>query len=69
MIGIYKITNIINNHCYIGQSRNIQKRWKNHISASHNCNEKSYEYPLYRAIRKYGVENFSFDILEETTVE
>ena len=27
MIGIYKITNNLNGHCYIGQSRNINKRW------------------------------------------
>ena len=27
-IGIYKITNKINNKCYIGQSKDIYKRWK-----------------------------------------
>lgn len=61
MIGIYKITNKQNNHCYIGQSRNIEKRWSNHI-----YHDKSKdEYPLYRAFKKYGLDNFSFEILEE----
>ena len=64
MIGIYKITNKINQHCYIGQSRNIEKRWANHIYYE---KEKA-EYPLYRAFRKYGIENFSFEVLEECSI-
>lgn len=69
MIGIYKITNKINNKCYIGQSKNISKRWKNHKNSAYNPNEKSYNYPLYRAFRKYGLENFSFEILEECSIK
>lgn len=69
MIGIYKITNKINNHCYIGQSRKIDQRWKNHIIASNNLNDKGYEYPLYRAFRKYGINNFSFEVIEECKIE
>ena len=68
MIGIYKITNNINNNCYIGQSRDILKRWQNHQIAAFNKNDKGYEYPLYRAFRKYGLQNFSFDILEQCTI-
>ena len=56
--GIYKIENLINHKCYIGQSTNIYKRWRNHRSATD-------DYPLYRAFRKYGMNNFSFEILEE----
>lgn len=63
-IGIYKITNTVNGHCYIGQSREISKRWKNHKVAAFNPNDKGYEYPLYRAMRKYGVDNFQFEIIE-----
>lgn len=63
-IGIYKITNKVNNHCYIGQSRNIAKRWIDHCSAANSPIHEAYEYPLYRAIRKYGIQNFSFEILE-----
>lgn len=69
MIGIYKITNNINQHCYIGQSRNIQKRWNNHKIAVYNKNDRGYDYPLYRAIRKYGLQNFSFEIIEECSIE
>lgn len=69
MIGIYKITNNINQHCYIGQSRNIQKRWNNHKIAAYNENDRGYNYPLYKAIRKYGLKNFSFEIIEECPIE
>lgn len=68
MVGIYKITNLINGKSYIGQSINIQKRFIQHRSKAFNPNDKSYEYPLYRAIRKYGIDNFSFEILEECDV-
>ena len=64
MIGIYKITNKINNHCYIGQSINIYDRWKHEKSDAFREQSKSYDYPLSRALRKYGVENFTFEILE-----
>ena len=69
MIGIYKITNLINGHSYVGQSRQIQKRWENHIIASGNVNDSGYNYPLYRAFRKYGISNFSFEIIEECSVD
>ena len=64
MIGIYKITNRINGHSYIGQSTNIEKRWQNEKIASNNPNDCSYNYPLSRAFRKYGYENFSFEVIE-----
>lgn len=69
MIGIYKITNKINNHCYIGQSINIYDRWKHEKSDAFREQSKSYNYPLSRALRKYGVENFTFEILEECSRE
>lgn len=65
--GIYKITNLINQKCYIGQSIDILRRWRNHKTTSQNSLKEAYEYPLYRAFRKYGLENFSFEILEECT--
>lgn len=69
MVGIYKITNLINGHSYIGQSVNIEQRWKNHRVASNNPNDRGYEYPLYRAMRKYGQDSFSFEVLEECSQE
>ena len=69
LTGIYKITNNINGKSYIGQSVNIQKRFNNHKSAAFNPNNRLYEFPLYRAIRKYGIENFNFEVLEECKKE
>lgn len=63
-IGIYKITNLINNKSYIGQSVDINKRWRSEIQNAFNSNTNSYDYPLSRAIRKYGLDNFSFEIIE-----
>ena len=63
MLGIYKITNKINNKSYIGKSVNIEKRWKYHLD-NFNC-KKEYDKALYRAFRKYGESNFSFEVLEE----
>lgn len=65
--GIYKITNKINNKIYIGKSTDIEKRWKYHIS--HYNYEREYNKPLYKAFRKYGVENFSFEIIEECLLD
>lgn len=67
--GIYKITNTINGKCYIGQSRNIEKRWIEHKNRPYNKKDKSYNYPFYRAIRQYGLKNFTFEVLEECSIE
>lgn len=64
MIGIYKITNKLNGHSYIGQSVDIERRWKDHILNAKRCKNADYNYPLQKAIRKYGVENFNFEILK-----
>lgn len=69
MIGIYKITNLINGKSYIGQSRDIENRWKNHKIAASNQNSKAYNYPLYQAFRKYGLNNFQFEVIEETAID
>jgi len=65
MVGIYKITNLINGHSYIGQSVCITERWNNHRCAA----REGIDYPLYRAMRKYGLDNFSFEIIEECPQE
>lgn len=68
MIGyIYKITNLINQKAYIGKTMfNIEKRWKEHQKESKT--QRSQNRPLYRAMNKYGVENFSIEVLEEVDI-
>ena len=67
MIGIYKFENLINGHKYIGQSVDIERRYKDHIMRATNNFPSNSEYNsiLHQAIRKYGIENFSFNIIEE----
>jgi group I intron endonuclease len=65
MIGIYKITNKVNNKVYIGVSLDIEKRWKQHKINYLNSSNKEYNKYLYQDFRKYGIENFVFEILEE----
>ena len=69
MCGIYKITNLINEKVYIGQSVDINYRFNNHKSESFNPKSNAYNTAIHRAIRKYGVENFSFEVIEECTKE
>lgn len=67
MIGIYKITNQINGHSYIGLSTHIEDRWDYHKDP-YNWN-REIDKALYIAIKKYGIDNFSFEILEECSPE
>lgn len=69
MIGIYKITNLINNKMYIGQSTDIKARWIAEKTRAFNCSSNSYNAPLSRAFRKYGIENFSFEVLDNCKQE
>lgn len=65
MQGIYLIENVINGHCYVGQSINIKDRWSYHKSTRFSENKTEFNYPLYRAFRKYEITNFKFTVLEE----
>lgn len=56
MYAVYKITNLINNKCYIGSSIRVEKRWQQHRNVAFNINSSQYNYPLYRAFRKYMVQ-------------
>lgn len=65
MIGIYKIENQINHKIYIGQSINIEKRFNKHKSSAFNPNDKQYNNYFYSSIRKYGIKNFTFSVIEK----
>lgn len=69
MVGIYKIENLVNGHKYIGQSNNIIKRWNREKCSAFLEKDHSYDYPLSRALRKYGIENFSFEVIEECSID
>ena len=60
--GIYSIKCEINNKVYVGQSTNIFERWRNHIGRlennKHSCKELQEDY------NKYGMQNFTYSILE-----
>lgn len=62
--GIYKITNIENNMCYVGQAANIAERWRQHIKRGIGAEEPTRN-KLYPAMLASGVENFTFEIIEE----
>jgi len=77
---IYKITNILNNKCYVGQTRshrlNHNKyrlfghmgRFKDHISEATNPNKVGCKY-LNSALVKYGVENFKCELITTCNID
>ena len=66
--GIYKITNQINEMCYIGQSVDIAKRWKDHAKCGLGIDAPANN-KLYRAMQEEGLENFSWELLEQCKKE
>ena len=62
--GIYKITNIENQKCYIGQAANLADRWRQHIKRGIGA-EPATRNKLYPAMQEIGVENFTFEVIEE----
>lgn len=62
--GIYKITNLKTQQCYIGQSVDVAQRWKDHCKCGLGI-EASATNKLYNAMQKDGIWNFSFELMEE----
>lgn len=65
---IYKITNKLNNKVYIGKTlESVDKRWAEHL---HDYNrDRNKDRPLYRAMKKYGCNNFEITTVEECSVD
>ncbi len=64
-MGIYKIENKINGKIYIGSSKNIENRFKEHKTMLRN--NKHHSYYLQNSWNKYGESNFEFKKIEEIT--
>lgn len=65
MAYIYQIVNDINQKIYVGKTEfSIEKRFKEHCSDAFK--ERNEKRPLYSAMRKYGIEHFHIELLEET---
>jgi len=62
-MGIYKIENMVNGKVYIGSSKDIKQRFRQHLSDLKNNRHHSIH--LQRAWNKYGESNFKFSIIEE----
>ena len=69
---IYCYTNKVNGKQYIGQTNNLSRRRKQHIQDSihqYSGHELSYNLPFHAAIRKYGIDNFDFEVLRTIDTE
>ena len=62
--GIYKITNQLNDICYIGKSVDISTRWKQHAKCGLGIDTPAGN-KLYKAMQEDGLYNFSFEIIEK----
>ena len=66
--GIYKITNIHTGEIYVGQSTDIHNRWCSHVKSA--CGLEGVADSMFqRALKKYGVDSFTFELLEEVEKE
>ena len=64
MYYIYCYTNKINNHKYVGQTNNLNRRIREHRSCAFNKKASSYNDLIHQKIRQYGEDNFEITLLE-----
>jgi hypothetical protein len=62
--GIYKITRLKTGEIYIGKSTDVKKRWGEHAKTSYGVGTIAHSM-LHTTIKKDGIENFTFELLEE----
>ena len=63
---IYKCTNILTGESYVGYDSNWPSRKTKHLYDFLNENSKNYDCHFYRALRKYGIENFVWEVLYQS---
>ena len=61
---IYCYTNKLNQHKYVGQTNNLQRRIREHRSCAFNEKASSYNDLIHKKIRQYGEDNFDIEVLE-----
>lgn len=66
--GIYKITHVPSGMCYIGQAVNVKTRWQDHCKCGCGVDAPAAN-KLYNAMQKYGIWEFSFELLESCKKE
>ena len=65
--GVYKLTNTVTEEVYVGQARDVCERWKEHCKAGLEVSPAPAN-KLYKSIIRYGLNNFTFEVLEECDV-
>ena len=67
IIGVYKITNTVTGDFYIGSSKDVKRRWRQHKCKS-IWNQQPNN-PLYKDMQEYGLDKFIFEVLAEVEKE
>ena len=66
--GIYKITNLFTDECYIGQAIDVYTRWNQHCKCGLGI-DTPVGNKLYKAMQEYGLDSFTFELVEECSQE
>lgn len=69
MYYIYCYTNKINNHKYVGQTNNYERRIREHRSCAFNEKASSYNDLIHKKIREYGEDNFEISLIETLYID
>ena len=67
IIGVYKITNTVTGDFYIGSSKDVKHRWREHKKPS--VWKKCSNNPMYLDMQRYGVDKFEFEVIAEVETE
>lgn len=60
--GIYAIVNLLNNKKYVGSTKSLRKRYRQHLNDL--VQNKHFNYHIQQSVNKYGIDKFNFIILE-----